>query len=205
MLFLHKRFLLTAMGLACCAVASGCAQTKVPAEISQHLQGLKREIMLGRSSVRDTTAALANLRDNRGNDLRPQFNAYVKALDTLDSKAGGVGAVADMAGDKSDRYFKNWDAQINTISDKDLREAGADRHQSAKDEYAKLRALDAELRVAFRPYMGLLTDIKTSLTADLTPQGLQNAQPTIRKAIDGESAVLSRVDALVKQIDAMSN
>ena len=51
------------------------------------------------------------------------------------------------------------------------------------DEYAKLRALDAELRVAFRPYMASLVDIKTALTADLTPQGLKNAQPVIKKAL----------------------
>jgi hypothetical protein len=34
---------------------------------------------------------------------------------------------------------------------------------------------------------------------------LQNARPTIEKALDGEDAILSRVDALVKQIDAMSS
>jgi hypothetical protein len=203
---LRNKFILrAAMAVALCAATMSCSQTKVPAEISNRLQGLKGEIQMGRGSLRATTAALANLRDNKGSDLRPQFDAYVKALEALDSKAGGVGLVANMTSDQADKYFKNWDAQINTISDQHLRDTGEDRRQSSMDEYAKLRALDAELRVAFRPYMGTLVDIKTSLTADLTQQGLKNAQPTIKKAIDGEDAVLKHVDAIVKQIDAMSS
>jgi hypothetical protein len=203
--FKSKYLLLAALAVAFCATSMSCTQTKVPAQISNRLQGLKGEIQMGRSTLRATTAALANLRDNKGSDIRPQFDAYVKALETLDGKAGGVGLVADITNDQADKYFKNWDAQINTISDEHLRETGADRRDASMDEYAKLRALDAELRVAFRPYMGTLVDIKTSLTADLTPAGLKNAQPTIKKALDGENAILSRVDAIVKQIDAMSS
>jgi hypothetical protein len=205
MVFKSKHLIPAALVAALCAASMSCTQTKVPAEISHRLQGLKGEIQMGRSTLRATTAALANLRDNKGTDLRPQFDAYVKALEALDAKAGGVGLVANITNDQADKYFKNWDAQINTISDENLRETGEDRRQASMDEYAKLRALDAELRVAFRPYMGTLIDIKTSLTADLTPQGLRNAQPTIKKVIDGEDAILSRVDAIIKQIDAMSS
>jgi len=183
---------------------NGCAQTKVPAEIAQQLQGLKNEIVMGRSSITTVTTTLKDLKESRGASLKPNFDAYTKALDTLDNKAGGVGWVAAMTNERADKYFKNWDTEIDSISDKDLRAAGEERHQQAAAEYKKLRALNDDLRNAFRPYVTRLGDIRTALTADLTDQGLEKSKSTIQKAIDDEGEILKRVDAVIKQIDAMS-
>jgi hypothetical protein len=202
---IQKTVSASAMMILAAAAFNGCSQTKVPAEVSQQLQSFKNEIVMGRGAFTATTGSLKDLRDSKGASLKPNFDAYAKAVDNLDSKAGGVGWVAAMSNERAEKYFKNWDAQIDSISDKDLRVAGEERHAQALAEFNKLKAMDADLRATFGPYMSRLGDIRTALAGDLTDQGLSKAKPTIDKAIDDEAEILKRVDAITKQIDAMSS
>jgi outer membrane murein-binding lipoprotein Lpp len=195
----------TAALIALGILLGGCSQTKVPVTISARLEGLKEEVQSGKSTLLATTDALQRLRDAKDAGIKPGYDTYAAALERLDAKSGGVGWVADMTASETQKFFKYWDEQIALIEDEEIREYGVERRQQSLDECAKLKAMDADLRIVFKPYMSRLWEIQRTLAADQTPQALERVRPSIDQAIAGQKEIVQRVDAIVKQINAMSS
>jgi len=182
---------------------AGCTQVVVPEKLATSLRSIQTELALGRGEVVQTTDALRNLRENKGNDVKPQYVTFTQRLTQLENKVGGMQIVGNISREKANAFFKDWETQISQIQDESVARSTEDRRKQTIDEYTKLRAKIQELREAYTPYYASMNDVRNAMAVDTTQQGAAAARPAMDKAIDGEKTVLERLDEVNKTISAM--
>ncbi len=174
----------------------GCPAHRPPEEVDRAFGNVQAEITLGHDSFKAATGALKNLRDADSDSLRPAIAAFQKAVDDLESKAGGVDWVLGMTQSRAQQYFTDWQKKIDQIENDDLHNRAANRREQAMSQYDEVqRNIDA-LRVVFRPFMSKLKDINAAVSADPTITGRNAAKPLINQALDAESDIDKATDAL---------
>lgn len=144
------------------------------------------EIQLGIGQLDATLAALTSLVNEPGADLGPQFKAFSKSLDQLDSTAKKVRETAASMDGKGKAYFAEWDAQIAAIQNEDIRERSTDRRKVVEAAFSKIQGEYGEARDTFKPLMNDLLDIRTALSADLTMDGIAAVKKSVKK-VNGEA------------------
>ena len=85
----------------------------------------------------------------------------------------------------------------------DMAKAGGARLQQAEATYTKLKTNMYAFRDQVRPYMGELNEAVTYLRTDRTKSGLSAVEPKIRQALNRQSTMMSQLDELTAEIDAM--
>lgn len=182
----------------------GCAPVQMPEPIAKNLTALKSELASGRASVVQTTTALRNLRDNRGDDIAPQFVTFTAALASLEVQVSGVRAVGESANEGAKTHFEMWEGQIAQIGDDRVAAASKERRAEVVAAYDKLKDKFAALRSAYRPYYASLVDVRTSLSSDLTGQGAKTTRPAMDKAIALEPELLKQIDEVNKALEELT-
>jgi len=138
-------------------------------------------IQLGITQLDATLAALTSLVNEPGQDLEPQFKAFSKNLDQLDSTAKKVrDASASMDG-KGKAYFADWDKQVAAIQNEDIKERSAERLKAVEAAFSKIQSQYGEARDTFKPLLNDLLDIRTALKSDLTQEGVAAAKKPVKK------------------------
>ncbi len=191
---------LVAMG----AILSACQTSAPPEEVAKQQDTIRSEIVLGRSSVIRATDSLAALQNASDAGIKPAFEVYTKSVADLESKAGGVGWVADMMQDQTDKYFVKWQNELKEVENSDVRNKGESRRAETLAAYQDVQAKIGTLRASFRPYMSNLKDCQKALSADLTPGGRSSVTPIFRQIPDQSKAVLRDADAVVAAIDKLN-
>jgi hypothetical protein len=189
--------------LAACLAFAGCTQVVVPEKLANNLRSIQTELALGRSEVVKTTDAMRNLRENKGNDVKPQYATFTQRLTDLESKVGGMQIVGSISREKAAVFFKDWETQISQIQDENVARSTEDRRKQTMDAYTDLRNKIQALRDAYTPYYSSLNDVRNGMAVDTTQQGANAVRPAMDKAINGEKDVLDRLDDVNKTISWM--
>jgi len=182
---------------------AACSQVVVPEKLANNLRSVQSELSMGRAQVVSTTAALRNLSENKGNDLKPQYTTFTQSLTDLENKVGGMQIAGTISRDKATTFFKDWETQISQIQDESVAKSTEDRRKQVIDAYTDLRGKIQKLREAYAPYYASLTDVRSALAVDTTQQAANAARPAMDKAINGEKDVLDRLDEVNKTISQM--
>lgn len=128
-----------------------------------------------------TLASLNDLVNNPQPDLRPQFKKFSGALKNLDASSAQVARAHDDLQVKSTVFFENWEREISTIQNSDIRNQSQERKQQVSRQFDRVKAGCDELRGRFRPLVGDLKDIQRSLASDLTPSGVEALRGTVHQ------------------------
>jgi DNA repair exonuclease SbcCD ATPase subunit len=173
--------------LAMCALVPGC-QSSAPnapqAATGKTVTQAADEIDLGIKELDATVASLKDLTEKPAADPAPQFKAFSKNLDALDARAKSVSALATKMDENSRAYFTQWDKQIAEISNEDIRERNQERRTAIDKSLNKLREKYSEAKEKFKPLISDLKDVRTSLQADLSPDGIDTVRKTSGKIAD---------------------
>lgn len=181
-----------------------CQTPQAPAQVAQNLNGIRTEMASGRENVVWMGKSLSSLRASNGSDLNLLFANYTRNLEGLETKAGGVKVVVETQQDLADKYFQNWEKEIDALASEDLRRRGGDRRDVVLEAYNDVKASIVTLRKSFQPYHASLRDTQRFLAADLTPAGLKQAKPSIERSMELQSKVLADLDAVIVGIDRLS-
>jgi chromosome segregation ATPase len=146
-----------------------------------------------------TVAALNELVERPAPDLNPQFKTYTTNLGMLETSAGKVRDLAATMDTKSQEYFLQWDTQIATVQDEDIRERSEDRKKTIEANFNKIKNEYAEVRNEFKPLLADLQDIRTVLTTDLTVDGLKSINKTVKKVDDESKDVKESLQEMEKR------
>jgi hypothetical protein len=142
------------------------------------------------------TAALSSLVEKPGADLKLQFKNFSSALNGLESAAHDVASRSTKAQQLGASYFQLWDEQLARIQNEEIRSASADRKAAVMKQFEKARDRYDEARAAFNPLLADLRDIRTALSTDLNPAGVEVIRKSMSKVSEGTAAVRkSLVDA----------
>jgi len=108
----------------------------------------------------------------------------VKSLGQLEASAKSVSELAAKMETRSKEYFAQWDTQLASVQNEDIKERSASRREAVAAGFSKLQEEYAEVREEFKPLLDNLLDIKTVLGADLTMDGLKSIDDTAEDVAD---------------------
>lgn len=163
-------------------IASVVAQAETAQErLAASVQSARTETQNTRTELQNTVAALTTLQAQTEGDLRPNFDKLVASMDSTRSAAGLTTKRFDTMTADSQSYFDSWKAELDKISNKDIRKTSEKRLASVQKEYAVVLAKLGKTRATFPPMLSDCADLKTALGTDLTPKGLKSQKGAVNK------------------------
>ena len=174
----------TAFTAGCSSSPSSSKNYHKAGKTSTSLQETAVSIDKGEVQIDAVLVALSDLVNNPGSDLKPQFKQFEASVDKLSALAKDVREQAAAMQAKGAAYFQQWDADLATIQDEDIRSRSTERKNAVAARFDRVRSSYAVTNAAFVPFMSRLTDVRTALTTDLTSGGLGS----IRGAADQAKA-----------------
>jgi len=150
-----------------------------------------------------TLVALKDLVKNPAADLTAQSKLFTKSLGSLESSAKKVAELASEIDTKSQDYFAQWDTQIASVQNEDIRERTAERRETVSKNFQKLKEEYVDVREGFKPLLDDLRDVRTFLANDLTVDGLKTIKGTVEDIADESGDVRESLDELHKRFQEL--
>lgn len=185
---MKSKSLVFASAVALTVFAAGCASSststsyKKAGDTSTSLQKTALSIDKGEVQIDAVLVALSDLVNNPNTDIKAQFEKYNASVDKLDSLSKDVSKQALAMQVQGAAYFQQWDADLATMQNEDIRSRSTDRKNQVAARFDRVRASYAHTKDAFVPFMSRLTDVRTALATDLTTGGLASVKSTANEA-----------------------
>jgi hypothetical protein len=167
-------------------LAAGCAThgyTKANST-SAYLLSTSDRILKGVSQIDGATASLTELVEKPDADLTAQFKKFSAAVSGLESVAKDVAARATRIQQLGAAHFQQWDEQLAKIQNEDIRNDSAARKAAVMKQFNEVKASYDETRAAFNPLLADMRDIRTAISTDLTPAGVEAIRKSMTKVND---------------------
>jgi hypothetical protein len=133
--------------------------------------------------------------------VRPAYERFAKAVEETEEEAGKANRRASEMRVRGREYVAEWEKEMDTITNPDLRAGAAERRQLVRENYNQIRDAARAAREAYNPFIRGLRDLRRALSMDITPEGVRAAQPAMDATrADGENLQL-RIDELIAEID----
>ena len=170
--------------LAILAITAGCGSHGYSRadRAADSVQNAAARVDLGASQMAVALATLSDLVDNPGADLRPQFGKFNSAAKILASLSRDIAAKSDAMQKKGTVYFQKWDEELARIQNEDIRSRSAARKMEVEMGFQRVQANYQATAGLLSPFISRLSDIRTALSADLTPAGLEAVRGLVSAA-----------------------
>ncbi len=169
---------------ASAALLAACASTgyqkagQASTSLQQAAQGLDDSLI----PFDAVLVALSDLVNNPAPDITPQFQKYSSAVTTLETQANITKGHATAMQDEGVAYFRNWNDELATIQNDQIRTRSLDRKIVVAAQFEKARSDYVQASAEFDPFLADLKDIRTALATDLTAGGLDSVSGQARDA-----------------------
>jgi hypothetical protein len=167
-------------------------------ETQKNLAAANAQVQATNESLRQLTAAPAG-------DLRPAFNKFAQNVRETQDLAKKAAERATAMRARTDVYVTQWNAEIQGITDEQLRAQGQQRMAAGRAEFARVATVALEARQAYEPYMTGLQDIQTYLSNDLTAGGVASVQGKAQATIAAGEALRRKLDAVQQELEQISS
>lgn len=159
-----------------CQSSSGSSNYNQASRTSTSLQDTAASIDEGETQITAVLLALSNLVNHPDPDLKPQYRQFESSVDKLNTLAKNVREQAVAMQEKGGAYFHQWNADLATIQNEDIRSRSQERKNTVEGRFERVRSSYATINDAFVPFMSRLNDVKTVLANDLTRGGLDSVR-----------------------------
>jgi hypothetical protein len=188
-------------------VLTGCRSDPARDRSSQAIDLLmnsRARLLLGDRAVEASLKDLNALRSAQA-DLRPAFEAFRSHIPKLLAEADRVRIESGDIGSRADAHVEAWRADLGTITNQQLRQAGEDRAQEVRDRYTQIAKLYAAVNAAYLEYITQAKDLETYLANDLNFPALQKVSTWTGKTADAGVHLRNRIDALATELSTTTN
>jgi chromosome segregation ATPase len=194
---------LLALALAPAPLLLAADSAQQAAAVKEKIQTLRSECAQGRNQITLTLEELSRL-TVAGVDLRPQFEKFKAELVKMEAKARNARDRADSMKEKGQAFFADWEQQVKTIQNEDIRKEAAKRLAKRKKSYDKILSAMQEAKAELVPFMSDLNDISKLLESELSAGSVASTKSTIRQAKwHGEDVQESLTD-VEKELDRVA-
>lgn len=156
-----------------------------------------------------TLASLEQVVATKDQDPKPAFDTFVKQLGGFQSEFAKLTKARDAMKAKSTEWFAEFEAKNAAIQDPELREDGTKRLASFRDQVMEVSEQVDGLMTETNALQVTLTDLRTYLGNDLTPNGIDavsgrigNTAKSGRKLADGLGRLSKSSDTLAAGLRA---
>lgn len=193
-----KSLSLSAVLAVVCALLVGCTSSneyKPAVKTSSSLQQAAQTVDKTSDQV-DASLRSLNAIMMRPGDMSTAFKTYNNSVSDLESTSDDVSKKVAAMREQRDAYFAQWDKDLATIKNEDVRTRSEQRKAEIQAEFKKVQTDYTQLQRSLRPFMGDLKDIRTSLSFNMTNAGITGIQGLAKKANDDAVPVRQSLNAL---------
>jgi hypothetical protein len=186
-------------------VAAGCSSPSYQKaeNASSSLEDAAKVIHKGNGQIDAVLFAMSSLVNSPAADLKPQFEKFDSAVNTLESLSKEVNKESVAMQTQGADYFRNWDLELAKIQNEDIRARSTERKNTVAARFEKLRAGYVQTRTDFAPLMSDLKDIRTALATDLTTGGLASIKGSANEAQDNVAPLRVSLSRLEEDFKAL--
>jgi len=192
-----------ALGLVPAPFAKGADSAERAAMVREKIQSLRSECADGRRQITVTLEELGRL-STPGVELRPQFEKFKAELVKMEHTAKSARDRADSMREKGVAFFSEWENQVNTIQNDDIKKEAAKRLNKRKKSYNKILSTMQEAKGELVPFMSDLNDIRKLLESELSASSVASTKFTIRQAKWHGEDVQESLGDVEKELDRVA-
>lgn len=169
------------LALAPAQFARAADAAEMAAIVKQKIESLRADCATARRQVTVTLEELNRLRV-KDIDLRPQFEKFKAELVKMGERAENGRTRADAMKAKGEEFFADWEQQVRSIQNPDIRKAAENRLVKRKKSYNKILTTMQEAKAELVPFMSDLNDLKKMFDGELTTSSVASAKDLFRQA-----------------------
>lgn len=198
--FLTRCEILLISTLLCAAV--GCQHTGYQKgdAASQSLQRAALEIQGQSKAIDVAVGTLTDLVTHPAPDLKPQFRRFSAAVDRLEDTVKRTERTRERMELKSVEYFQTWDKETADIHYGIVRDQSEARRAQVTNQFESVNTRYLEAQGVVRLLLSYLNDIRTALSVDLTPAGLNSVQGVASNAENNARKVQVALEKLSEEL-----
>lgn len=131
----------------------------------------------------DTTkASLEDLVRPGQADVKKAFERYSDNVDKMETLWKRLSGHSDSMRAQGKEYFAEWQKQGNGYTNPEIQALSEQRRSDLTAIFAEISDASIGVKGAFKAYMSDITEIRTYLSTDLTPKGIEAITPITQKA-----------------------
>jgi chromosome segregation ATPase len=169
------------LALAPAQFARAADAAEMAAIVKQKIESLRADCATARRQVTVTLEELNRLRV-KDIELRPQFEKFKAELVKMEERAANGRTRADAMKAKGQEFFADWEQQVRSIQNPDIRKAAENRLAQRKKSYNKILAAMQDAKEELLPFMSDLNDLKKMFDGELTASSVASAKDLFRQA-----------------------
>ena len=194
---------LVVLTLARVSISTAADSAERAAMVKERIQTLRNECAQVRNQVTLTLEELSRL-SVKGVDLRPQFEKYKAELAKMEEQAKNARTRADAMREKGAAFFSEWEQQVKSIQNEDIRKEAGKRMNKRKKSYDKILAAMQEAREQLVPFMSDLNDVRKLLDSELDAKAVNSTKSLIRQSNWHGEDVRESLTDVEKELDRVS-
>jgi hypothetical protein len=187
----------------------GCKTTGVQRseKAGASMKTVERDINLAMTQMDATGSSLEELVKPGQSDVKKAFKKYSSNVDKMERQGKRLFEHADKMSAQGKEYFEEWRIQGNTYTNPQIQALSEQRRADLNAVFAGIPESSVGVKGAFKAYMTDIREVRTYLTTDLTPKGIESIAPTAQKAVsdgvdlkDAIKPVLSAIETARDEI-----
>ena len=194
---LASALLAASMGLGCQS-NSGYAHSDSAANHMDDLRESARELS---TKIQSSVATLSDVVASAESDPKPAFKRYKQELSAAESARGDCEDTFASIVEECEAYFAQWEAEMATVTDADLKEKADARRKKLEQAIARVKKSMETARTELDTFMTSLQDMKTFLGNDLSPAAIKSVDDKAKKATRDSKKIVDKLDELVQLLD----
>jgi chromosome segregation ATPase len=194
---------LLALAMASSPISRGADSAERAAMVKERIQTLRSESAQIRNQISLTLEELGRL-SVKGVELRPQFEKYKAELVKMEEQAKKARTRADAMREKGQAFFSEWEEQVKTIQNEDIRKEAGKRMAKRKKAYEKILNAMQEARTELVPFMSDLNDVRKLLESELSANTVDSTKGLIRQAFWHGEDVRESLTDVEKELDRVA-
>jgi len=186
--------------------AAGCGSTagyKQADRTGERINTYRNDVANIKAAVDGSMKALDALAAAASTDPRKAYDKYAKSVDKVESAAETAKKNAEKMQAQGADYFKEWQAQLDTVKNEEIRALAAERKAKLQDTFANIKKVSQDAKTSFPPFLSDLKDLRTALGSDITVQGIDAAKGAFQKTRANGVEVQKNLDALVGELNSV--
>lgn len=189
-----------AIALVGCKTSEEGKQAKVTSKMVTSLNETRQELVKADQEVDQVLAAMDRI-EAPSKDLRQEYKGFSAEVADVTEQAKEARKRSTEMQERWQDYVATWEREMDMVSSPELRAGAAERRETVRANYDRLRDAARELRTAYDPFVRQLRDIERALALDLTPAGVEATKPAFENARETGATLQEKIDTFVAELD----
>lgn len=183
--------------------AANAAAYKLADKVGASIAEFRDEIVNVKKELDATLASLDKIVTQATVDPRKSYEEFKKNVPKVDSAAAKAKKQAESMKAKGQEYFKQWEKELATVNNPEVRKLADERKAELQSSFAKIKETTEPARDQFNLLLAGLKDLQVLLGQDLTIAGINAAKDPIAKTKSEGAAVQQSLDKVIAELNTV--